>query len=58
MGPETDQMVQFLAPETDIMGEQNYIQTPYSLGFGRTKFWLQNIKIKRFPNYMKWRQTW
>ena len=25
LGPETNQMVQFLAPETDIMGEQNYI---------------------------------
>ena len=25
LDPETDKMVQFLAPETDIMGEQNYI---------------------------------
>ena len=24
-GPETDVMVQFLAPETDVMGERNYI---------------------------------
>ena len=25
VGPETDQMVQFLSPETDVMGDQNYI---------------------------------
>ena len=26
--PETDVMDQFLDPETDIMGERNYIETP------------------------------
>jgi hypothetical protein len=25
-GPETDVMVQFLAPETDVMGERNFME--------------------------------
>ena len=25
VGPETDVMVQFLAPETDVMGERNFM---------------------------------
>ena len=34
LGLETDQMVQFLAPETDIMCEQNYIARNLTLNRG------------------------
>ena len=44
LGPETDQMVQFLGPETDIMGERNFmnladhLEGTYgpNIGFGGT----------------------